>query len=70
MLLYQLQKIQRITSTSTATVAMLSNDFNWLAVAKSKCLSDNRIQMFVHAVFEYGILKDGILKVGKLVAKT
>jgi len=26
--------------------------------------------MFVHADFKYGILKDGILKVGKLVAKT
>ena len=28
-------------------------------------LSDGRMQMFVHAVFKYGILK-----VGKLVAKT
>jgi hypothetical protein len=35
-----------------------------------QCLADDRIQTFVHAVFKYGILKDGILKVGKLVAKT
>jgi hypothetical protein len=49
------------------------NDFNWLAFFSARavqCLSDNRTQMFVHAVLKYGILKYGILKVGKLVAKT
>jgi hypothetical protein len=44
------------------------NDFNWLVLSVPMFVRPHTV--VVPGVFKYGILKDGILKVGKLVAKT